>query len=279
MANYLATDTDLTAVANAIRTKGGTSAQLEFPAGFVDAIGDIQGDGYTIDDFLTQTGISGDITITIQGTPFTTLENRTEITSATIANDSAVGNMFRGCTKLESVVGENITRLYGKNSVFENCTALETVRLPKATDIGQAVFKSCTSLAVIALPSVQIMYNDVFYGCSSLAAVDLGVNANINRTGIFYGCTSLAVLILRKANGITPLGATGAFGDSPFDSSGAGGTIYIPKALYDHLGDGTASDYKAATNWSTIDGYGTITWAQIEGSQYENYYADGTPIT
>lgn len=31
-------DTDLTSVANAIRTKGGTSAQLAFPAGFVGAI-------------------------------------------------------------------------------------------------------------------------------------------------------------------------------------------------------------------------------------------------
>lgn len=31
-------DADLTAVANAIRTKGGTSAQLAFPAGFVSAV-------------------------------------------------------------------------------------------------------------------------------------------------------------------------------------------------------------------------------------------------
>lgn len=38
MANYIASDTDLTAVANAIRTKGGTSAQLQFPAGFVSAV-------------------------------------------------------------------------------------------------------------------------------------------------------------------------------------------------------------------------------------------------
>ena len=34
-------DSDLTSVANAIRTKGGTSASLAFPAGFVSAIGDI----------------------------------------------------------------------------------------------------------------------------------------------------------------------------------------------------------------------------------------------
>lgn len=38
MANYIASDTDLTAVANAIRTKGGTSAALAFPNGFVSAV-------------------------------------------------------------------------------------------------------------------------------------------------------------------------------------------------------------------------------------------------
>lgn len=43
-------DSDLTSVANAIRTKGGTSASLAFPAGFVQAIGNIPtgGGGITI---------------------------------------------------------------------------------------------------------------------------------------------------------------------------------------------------------------------------------------
>lgn len=38
MADYLVTDTELTSIANAIRTKGGTSAQLTFPTDFVSAI-------------------------------------------------------------------------------------------------------------------------------------------------------------------------------------------------------------------------------------------------
>ena len=38
MANYLATDTDLTTVANAIRSKGNTSAGLAFPTGMKNAI-------------------------------------------------------------------------------------------------------------------------------------------------------------------------------------------------------------------------------------------------
>lgn len=38
MADYLTTDTELTAIADAIRTKGGTSASLTYPNGFVSAI-------------------------------------------------------------------------------------------------------------------------------------------------------------------------------------------------------------------------------------------------
>ena len=39
--NYLVQGSDLTSIANAIRTKGGTSAQLEFPDEFIEAIDDI----------------------------------------------------------------------------------------------------------------------------------------------------------------------------------------------------------------------------------------------
>lgn len=41
MADYKVTDTELTGIANAIRTKGGTSEQLVFPNGFTSAINDI----------------------------------------------------------------------------------------------------------------------------------------------------------------------------------------------------------------------------------------------
>lgn len=57
MADYLVTDSELTSVANAIRTKGGTSSSLEFPTEFVTAIQDIptgggggSGDGYVWQD-------------------------------------------------------------------------------------------------------------------------------------------------------------------------------------------------------------------------------------
>ena len=45
MTDYIATDTELTSIANAIRTKGGTSASLEFPDEFISAINAIGGGG------------------------------------------------------------------------------------------------------------------------------------------------------------------------------------------------------------------------------------------
>lgn len=45
MTVYLTTDTDLTSVADAIRTKGSTTAALVYPAGFITAINNISGGG------------------------------------------------------------------------------------------------------------------------------------------------------------------------------------------------------------------------------------------
>lgn len=45
--NYITTNTELTSVANAIRTKGKTSASLTYPGGFVSAINNIDSSGET----------------------------------------------------------------------------------------------------------------------------------------------------------------------------------------------------------------------------------------
>ena len=50
MADYLTTDTELTSIANAIRTKGGTSAALTYPAGFVSAIEAIPTGGVVVQE-------------------------------------------------------------------------------------------------------------------------------------------------------------------------------------------------------------------------------------
>lgn len=254
-------DADLTSVANAIRTKGGTSADLAFPAGFVQAIGDISsGDGVTLDDYYANN--------------VTTYVN-TNLTSITKERYIAFGDNTDSIT-FQNLVSANIY-------AFMYCGA-KHIYVPKLQTYGRYTFANCARLEKIALPSAQTSANEnldnLFNGCTSLTHIDFGPNTlgRLASSSSFNNCP-LEVLVVRCATKVPVLGAIAAFNNTPFANGGAGGTIYIPEVMYNHLGDGTALDYKAATNWSTIDGYGTITWAKIEGSQYENYYVDGTPVT
>ena len=165
----------------------------------------------------------------------------------TVATD-----VFRGCSNLQNI-HVSITSGSGQNSVFSYCSKLETAVLVNSVDFGNAKFHSCSKLKTVD------------FGCPRI------------RTNEFYNNTLLDTLILRSTSIVT-MENSGPFAGSKFKSGGAGGTIYIPKSLYDHLGDNSSSDYQHATNWSTVYGYGTITWAKIEGSIYETQYADGTPI-
>lgn len=67
MADYKVTDTELTSIANAIRTRGGTSGQLVFPNGFVSAVNAIPSGGGSsnilagIDKPTANVGSNGDV--------------------------------------------------------------------------------------------------------------------------------------------------------------------------------------------------------------------------
>lgn len=68
--DYLTTNTELTSIANAIRTKGGTSASLVYPAGFVTAIGNIQSAYPSADGEMFGT-VPSIISFSIKGTSYT----------------------------------------------------------------------------------------------------------------------------------------------------------------------------------------------------------------
>lgn len=235
-------DADLTSVANAIRTKGGTSAALAFPADFVSAIAAIP------------TGGGGDITYD-------------EIMSGAYPSEYiTVGNVAPAAHAFAYMRFKGIRWDWASSAtcgsragVFANCPLLEYLVMPFFT--GKFDYSTSWDLA---------------NGSTKLKTVDIAMIGIANRS--FSGCTVLDTLILRNPS-MVGLAHTNALQNTKFKSGGAGGTIYIPKALYDHLGDGGNMDYKAATNWSTYEGYGTITWAKIEGSYYETHYADGTTIS
>ncbi len=67
MAEFLVKDTSLTAVADAIREKGGTTAPLSFPAGMAEAVRNIQsggGDLSSVDVYIADFTVPADLIVT-----------------------------------------------------------------------------------------------------------------------------------------------------------------------------------------------------------------------
>lgn len=166
------------------------------------------------------------------------------------------------------------------NFAFSNRNALTSVKIHNCTYLGAEVFSGYSlapNISALAFPKLTSFGQYAFRNCKA-KVLDFGPTFHANIMNYLFRDSSANVLIFRY-DGIVPLVNIAQSMPPAFLSNGAGGTIYIPKSMYDHLGDGSALDYKAATNWVTLDGYGKTTWAQIEGSVYETQYADGTPIS
>lgn len=160
-------------------------------------------------------------------------------------------------------------------NAFRGATSLRTLQVHGVTKVNSGCIEN-TKITALALPNLSTAPNSAYGACTTLRYLDYGPSvAAVGSTSMPFA--NLEVLILRRSTALVG-GSLSSFNATPMKSGGAGVTVYIPKTLYDHLGDGSALDYKAATNWSTVDSYGTITWAQIEGSIYETQYADGTPV-
>ena len=255
MANYITSDTDLTAVADAIRAKSGGSGQLSFPSGFVSEIGDIPSGGG--DDNLKKL-----LTNTL-----------TSFSDSQITDIPAYA--FYSKSALQSISIPNA--VYLSDSAFYNAGLTGDLRLD---NILQAAGNSLggTKIANLELPKLNwISWGPVFRYCSLLEKVRLGISStslgSTASTGDawFRDCPKLDTVIIGYTNKIITLGGVAAFNNTPFASSGTGGTLYVPQSMI--------ASYEANTNWSTILGYTNNQILPIEGSAYENYYFDGTPIT
>ena len=216
-------------------------------------------------------------TVSVNGTYDTTTKNSVTVSvggadpyeiARKIVDKSITEYVDAGCTTIGT-------------HAFYMCTNLTNVKCHNVTKVEASTFAGSAAnnaphIDKIAFPKMSTIGGSAFSKCGELTTFDCGIVTSIGATA-WNGCQKLNTLIIRSA-AIPSLSLYTAFSNTPYASGGSGGTIYIPKALYDHLGDGTADDYKSATNWSTVDGYGTITWAPIEGSYYETHYGDDTLI-
>lgn len=257
-----------------------------YTAGGVKTIGAAEGGGGVSFEDLAAKNFSGSIAITgntIKGGGFSfsgiTSFSAPNVTSMSGANNSYA---FYACQSLTSINFPNLTTTVNASEFCADCKSLTSINFPKLKTAGSTMFRICIELLTAVLPSLQNTSNNMFQNCSKLKIVDIGAAARGYNSKLYdrwvNGVTTLETLILRTDT-LVELGSTNAYDiTSRMRSGGAGVTIYIPQSLYNHLGDNSSLDYKAATNWSTVNEWGTITWAKIEGSIYENAYADGTTI-
>lgn len=271
---YIAPKESFDATADAIRAVTGENGEIEWKSnGFADALEIIP---YKIleRNLLANKDIYFETFSTIV-TPYAFAYY--PIKSVTISDSDKGTEIWDGrgnyCffqSDLESFSASGLVKLNGEH-FFENCTKLTSVSLPNAVEIHANTFQGDTNLELIALPSLDVLFTQTFYGCSKLHTIDLGqMTRGMIRNSIFSGCSKLTTLIIRKSDSPCVLSYATAFSNTPYANGGSGGEIYVPSLLIE--------DYKNATNWSVLNGYGTITWKPIEGSIYETQYADGTPV-
>lgn len=249
MALKLYSDTDIQNIANAIRTKNGSSGTYKVSE-MAQAIEDIPSGGGT--DYFALSLAN-------------TLVNYVNDTNTNIPESA-----FLGRSNLESVEFTKLQTV-GKTA-FANCSKLASIKFPVAYMIGQNALQACP-LVIGRFPNAYQLNYGAFMNCGQLTTIDVsGADKTPNAyiaNNTFSGCTKLNVLVLRSAS-VWQLQNTGAFNNTPFASGKAGGTLYVPSSL--------VSSYQSATNWSTILGYSTNQILSIEGSIYETQYADGTAI-
>lgn len=179
-------------------------------------------------------------------------------------------SVFSYWTTLETLSMPNLTTI--TDSVFQGCSKITNFYFPKLTTItsGNCFNSAGTSTSTIILPSISSIPSMNAFNSFKGKAIDLdGSLSNLN-TYTFNNCSALETIILRK-NSVVDVNNVNAFNNSPFASGKTGGTLYVPRALI--------SSYQSANVWSTILGYSTNSIQAIEGSVYENTYADGTPIS
>lgn len=182
---------------------------------------------------------------------------------------------FSGCTNLANVSFPKATVIGGGDGtpgyVFYNCGEIKTLSLKSVTTINGAYnFQTGGNQlnpSIIVLPSVigDLGSGDTFRNGRDryFDAIDIGPGATKLPNRCFYQ-SHYKDIILRSSSAVV------ANNVNSLDGLESTTTVYVPNNLI--------STYESESNWSTAKASKGFAFSSIEGSKYENYYADGTAI-
>ena len=188
----------LTDVANSIRTKTGTTEQIN-AQDFSDKILSIS----TLKGALDATKDASYLFDNYKGTSVDGLiqYNDTE-------NVTETRNMFQYCTNLTTVPLLNLGNAKIMRQMFDKCSTLTTIPqfdISKATDTCY-MFMRCSGLTTIPLLNTSnVTYmTGMFYGCSSITSIPaLDTSKVTDMFEMFNGCSALTTIPLLNTSNVT----------------------------------------------------------------------------
>ena len=243
---------------------------------------------------ITQNG-----TVTEDVTNYASAEIAVNVSASVDWDDFALGNipsgalslgtaqtirdyLFYGSTAITSISAPNATEV--KQYGFHSCSGVLTVSFPELTTTGTYSFRGLRSLTKASFPKLSSIGQGCFSQCGKSTAhmeylclpaasgtlnamfeasfidvIDIGPNVSALTGRNFYGTSSFDTIILRSSSVVSA-------DTNSLNKITSSHKVYVPQALI--------SNYQSASNWSSK----APTFMAIEGSIYENAYADGTPI-
>lgn len=223
MTEYLAKSEDLTAVADAIRAKAGTTEPLVWPEGFKEAVDGIAGG--TVDNFI-ETLLGGGTYGTYRN------EALTKIGNPVFRYWRESGSM------LDTLDLPNVTNTVNEAFMGAN---IRCIKVPKLKSINSFVFRNNPLLEEVDVSGCVSAGMNCFTGDTAIQKLDFPALKSLTYFGHWQGCSSLETLILRYEGGVVGLPNVNCLAGTPIEAGT--GYVYVPAALVD--------SYKAATNWST----------------------------
>lgn len=188
MANYLVQGESLKSVADAIRNKNGTTEDLVFPNGFVEAIDSIETSGGSDESTEMLKGLI-DGTATHIKVP----EGTTNIKHYAFYEDKTIQSIE---------LPKSVTAI--NDHAFDNCNQLRNINISDVTELGTMSFKSCSHLELTSLPH-KAMYIPEQCFCSSGVKIEtIPKNIYVLENGCFIYCVNIKTITFMGSAYIDP---------------------------------------------------------------------------